>query len=440
VKKTAQDSSSLFNITRALLLGGAVLCGGCVSVKGRTEMSGEDLHGANGKIFHVDHKKRSFVLLKETVIDPKTNEGRSRHTVYWTDRTRFIKVVRQNSFEGIDKPAVARFRKLDDENAKAAAAGKPFVVMQVMLLAESENASEWAKDDNYLVGLFVADPASHKHRGGTVEINGQKIPVRLRGPRAQVDIRKAAASGDISNGLWKTSLKGTREDGRFVVQKMDIFQLVDPRAVDNPQLPRVLVIGDSISMNYHRTTKAELDGIANYYRIESNSGPSDRGVVCVELWLGDYEQKGLHWDLIQFNHGLHDLKQLYNEESGTYGTYQVAIEDYKKNLEREIAIMKKTGAKLMWCATTPVPNNSSGRWGGVAMGRRKDEDLVFNRAALEVISRHPEIMVNDLNGFIRRSRSLDNWRKGKDVHFWGRAEQEIVGRAVADAIRKALEK
>jgi acyl-CoA thioesterase-1 len=224
-----------------------------------------------------------------------------------------------------------------------------------------------------------------------------------------------------------------------VADRLEITPLVDPRAIDDPKLPRVLVVGDSISMNYHEAAKAALKGIANYYRIEGNGGPSDRGVVCMELWLGDYKQKGLQWDLIQFNHGLHDLKQVYDEATGTYGAYQVGLEEYQANLEKEIAIMKKTGARLVWCSTTPVPDNSHGKWDNGTFGRRKDEDLVFNKAAAEVIRRHPEIRVNDLNGYIRNSAGFDHWRKGTDVHFWGREEQELVGKAVAEAIKTALQ-
>jgi hypothetical protein len=45
-----------------------------------------------------------------------------------------------------------------------------------------------------------------------------------------------------------------------------------------------------------------------------------------------------------------------------------------------------------------------------------------------------------LSGSIRSSKAFGQWRKGKDVHFWGCEEQDIVGKAVADAIRKALGK
>lgn len=397
----------------------------------------EDLNGAKGKIFHVNVKAKSFELLKETVLDPKTNEGKSRHTVYWTDKTRFVKVLSQHDFERVDKPLMARIRKLDETNAKSAAEGTPFIAMDVTLLSDNEKASDWAEDDHYLVGLFTADPDSDKNRGGTVELNGRQVAVRLRGPQAQVHIRRRAETNDIAHGLWETQILGAQTEDRFVAEKMDIMPLLDPREVDDPTLPRVLVVGDSISMNYHQAAKQQLKDIANYYRVEGNAGSVDRGVLCMELWLGDYKEKGLHWDLIQFNHGLHDLKQVYDEKTDSYGEHNIPIEDYKKYLEQEIQILKRTGAKLMWCTTTPVPNKGP-VWGTPPMGRQKDEDLVMNKAAMEVISKHPEIMVNDLNSFIRGSEAFDNWWKGNEVHFWGKPEQELVGKAVADAVKKAL--
>ena len=88
---------------------------------------------------------------------------------------------------------------------------------------------------------------------------------------------------------------------------------------------------------------------------------------------------------------------------------------------------------MIWCTTTPVPNSNRGKY-----ARRKDEDLVFNKAAMEVISKYPEIQVNDLHKFISESKAFDNWRKGTDVHFWNKDLQALVGQAVADAVIKAL--
>jgi acyl-CoA thioesterase-1 len=349
-----------------------------------------------GKIFRVDPVARRFELLTETAYDPQTLEGRSRHVLYWNEQTQFTQVVTQHSLAGITGDWWARLDEWDREKG---------VVMKMTLSRDG-----------------VTDLA--RYRDGVVEVAGQSVPIRLRGPRSEVRICTAAQAAMLNAGFWAATVSVAGN----VAERMELYPQIDPRAVDDPQLPRILVIGDSISMNYHDAAKAALRGIANYYRIEGNGGPSDRGVACAELWLGDYTQPGLQWDVIQFNHGLHDLKRVGDG-------YQVALPDYQANLEREIQILKKTGAMLVWCTTTPVPNDSTGN-----VIRRKDDDLIYNRAALEVMRRHPEIHINDLNAFIRASPAFDQWRQGKDVHFWDAKWAEIVGRAVADALVAVLRK
>ena len=116
----------------------------------------------------------------------------------------------------------------------------------------------------------------------------------------------------------------------------------------------------------------------------------------------------------------------------------VPIEEYKRNLEQEIRIMKKTGARLVWCPTTPVPQDSVGRWQEGTMGRQKDEDLVYNRAAREVMERHPDIVINDIHTYIRESDAFADWSQQKDVHFWDQQLQRLVGQAVAEGLKKVL--
>ncbi len=392
-----------------------------------------------GHIYRVDAANRRFDLLTETLFDSVTRESRTRHPARWTEHTRFVRVIRQNSFAGLESAGPAIFRDLDAENSAAARSGKPFTALRVLLLAEGEEREIFRQDDSNYLAAFRPDPSSEAQRGGWTRFGENDVPVRLRGPRAEVEIHRKTTADALLQGFWKARVWGARDaDGVWAASRMDIEALPDPRATDDPRLPRVLVIGDSISMNYHEAAKRALRGVANYRRIEENGGPSDRGVACAELWLGDYTQPGLQWDLIQFNHGLHDLKQAYDEATGEYGAHQVPVEEYQANLERLIAILRQTGARLMWCSTTPVPNDSHGRLGNVVFGRRKDEDLVYNRAALEVMRRHPDILVNDLNAFVRASPEFDEWRNQSDVHFWDSRLQETVGRAVARAIARAL--
>src|SRR5210317_353944 len=47
---------------------------------------------------------------------------------------------------------------------------------------------------------------------------------------------------------------------------------------DDPDLPRVLIIGDSISMGYTLHTRAMLKGVANLHRPPINCGDTARGL------------------------------------------------------------------------------------------------------------------------------------------------------------------
>ena len=74
---------------------------------------------------------------------------------------------------------------------------------------------------------------------------------------------------------------------------------------DDPKLPRVLLIGDSISIGYTLPTREFLKGKANLHRIPTNGGPTTRGLASIDAWIGESK-----WDVIHFNWGLHDLKYM----------------------------------------------------------------------------------------------------------------------------------
>src|SRR5262245_37152009 len=70
----------------------------------------------------------------------------------------------------------------------------------------------------------------------------------------------------------------------------------DPSLVDvadDPTLPRILLIGDSISMGYTIPVRNLLKGKANVHRIPENGGPTTNGLGKLQSWLGNN-----HWDVI----------------------------------------------------------------------------------------------------------------------------------------------
>ncbi len=149
------------------------------------------------------------------------------------------------------------------------------------------------------------------------------------------------------------------------------FQVIE----DDPSLPRVLLLGDSISIGYTVSVRELLKGKANVHRAMENCGPTTRGLEKIERWLGEKK-----WDLIHFNFGLHDLKYM-NEKGGlvdpSKGRQQVPPAAYAKNLRGIVARLKETGATLIWRTTTPVPEGAGGRIRGDA--------VTYNAIALEIM-------------------------------------------------------
>ncbi len=159
-------------------------------------------------------------------------------------------------------------------------------------------------------------------------------------------------------------------------------QVGDPafaRITDDPKLPRVLLIGDSISVGYTPAVREALAGKANVHRPPTNCGNTDKGVKNLRQWLGNG-----HWDVIHFNFGLHDVTSIDDKP-------EVTITDYEKNLREMVAQLKKTGATLLWCSTTPVPP-----------GRRaplKPEDVVrYNEVAKKIMDENG-VAIDDLYDF-----------------------------------------
>ena len=70
----------------------------------------------------------------------------------------------------------------------------------------------------------------------------------------------------------------------------------------NNNLPKVFIIGDSISIGYTQDVIHSLQDRAFVSRAKANCGDTNRGLSALDTWLGDTK-----WDLIHFNWGLHDL-------------------------------------------------------------------------------------------------------------------------------------
>jgi acyl-CoA thioesterase-1 len=205
----------------------------------------------------------------------------------------------------------------------------------------------------------------------------------------------------------------------------------DPALVDvpdQPGLPRVLLIGDSISIGYTLPVRELLKGKANVHRVVENGGPTTSGLKLMATWLtmGGSDGQPSKWDVIHFNFGLHDLKQLKQGPSGP--VYEVPPDEYAKNLQLLVTQLKATGAKLIWASTTPVP-------AGPLRPMRSESDVVkYNQIAAGVMQQNG-VPIDDLFTAILPQEA--QVQKTNNVHF-SPAGYQILAQHVADSIEKAL--
>lgn len=177
---------------------------------------------------------------------------------------------------------------------------------------------------------------------------------------------------------------------------------------DDPKLPRVLLIGDSVSRGYTQATRKALAGKANVHRAPANCGPTASGLKNIDVWLGDGR-----WDVIHFNFGIHDRS--------------TPLADYTQRLEQLIERMQKTGARLVWASTTPIPDD-------LPKGQTAASIVERNQAAAEVMTKH-RIAIDDLYTAI--TPHLTEMQNPKDVHFNAKG-YDFLGETVAKAVETAL--
>jgi len=195
---------------------------------------------------------------------------------------------------------------------------------------------------------------------------------------------------------------------------------------DVPGLPRVLLIGDSISIGYTLPVRARLAGKANVHRPAENCGETARGVKSLGKWVGEGK-----WDVIHFNFGLHDVK--YLDAAGKYvppeqGKQVASVAEYEKNLRELVARLKKTGAKLIFATTTPVPAGT--------LGRVEHDEIRYNEAAVRVM-KGTGVAVDDLHALVASRQ--EKIQLPKNVHFTKDGYEQLAD-TVVNSIQPLLPK
>ena len=214
---------------------------------------------------------------------------------------------------------------------------------------------------------------------------------------------------------WEKVLQENLGNGFYLpIHKRDLVKGTSTAwdfVADDPKLPRVLLIGDSVSRGYTLAARAALAGQANVHRAPENCGPTANGLKKIETWLASAGPG--KWDVIHFNFGIHDRA--------------TPLADYTDRLTKILPRLQSTGAKLIWASTTPIPDDPAKKQSAASIVER-------NTAAAALMAKHA-VAIDDL--FTVITPNLVTLQNPNDVHFTS-AGYAFLGQQVAASILAEL--
>lgn len=178
-------------------------------------------------------------------------------------------------------------------------------------------------------------------------------------------------------------------------------------AADKNDLPRVLLIGDSITRGYFKDVENHLEGKAYCARVTTSKSIGDPYLLPeVELMLKQYRFKVIH-----VNNGLHGPSYTEEQYGKAFGPFMDAM------------VGQAQGARVIWTSTTPYKD-----------GKERNERVkARNRIAAAYVSEHG-LAIDDLFALV-----VDHpeYYSNDGVHF-NKTGVELQARQVADCILKTL--
>ena len=180
-------------------------------------------------------------------------------------------------------------------------------------------------------------------------------------------------------------------------------------------LPRVLLIGDSIVRDYYPEVEKRLAGQAFVARLATSRFVADP-VLLKEVELVLSETK---FDVILFNNGMHGWQH-------TEAEYQNGIPKFIKTIR-----MHAPKAKLIWATTTPLRDGKGVT--GDTKAEYSDERIAARNALASKIVSAQKIPTVDLNAAVLGHPELHS----DNVHFNGQGSQILAAQA-SELIRKLL--
>ncbi|MFE5320848.1 GDSL-type esterase/lipase family protein [Paenibacillus sp. NPDC056579] len=166
----------------------------------------------------------------------------------------------------------------------------------------------------------------------------------------------------------------------------------------------IFIVGDSISIQYGPYLKKMVESKLHYDRkrgeeqaladLDQPVGANGGDSRMVLEYLNTERSKGMTYDLLLINCGLHDMKT-----DPVTGEKQVPLSEYRDNLEKIVATVRDIARSFLWIRTTDaveaIHNSRS-----TSFHRFHRDVLAYNSAADEVMTSHG-IPILDLYTFTR---------------------------------------
>ncbi|QEL13407.1 alpha/beta hydrolase [Limnoglobus roseus] len=209
--------------------------------------------------------------------------------------------------------------------------------------------------------------------------------------------------------FFTNALSGGGEIVREEIEWLDVWVPGN----SNRDLPKVLLIGDSIARGYFKDVEEKLKGKAVVCRLSTSKSLGDPGLIAeVKLVLGQTQ-----FDVVHFNNGLHGWG--YTEDQ------------YAAALPELIATIRAGAprAKLVWATTTAVRVADKVD----TISEKTDRVKKRNELAASVMAKE-KIGTDDLFAVVAEKPEFFS-RDG--VHFNAKGNAAL-GAQVADAIRRLL--
>lgn len=302
---------------------------------------------------------------------------------------------------------------------------RPGATRNTLALVSSPDLRHWEVNT---VLLYHPDPANHGFQYVEWLFDGEDMIAASR--TAFDDGLGGAHNNHDANFLTFHRIAGFR-DLTLSDSPASLRAEVLGDATTRSPAPRILLLGDSISIGYHPYVRHALGQDCVVMRPMRGPGQAEncegtlKGVEAIDRWVKMY---GGRWDVIHFNFGLHDLKRVdpvtRQNSNDPQDPRQSSLEAYERQLRQIVKRLQATGARLIFATTTPIPE------GGLRPWRDAADVVRYNETAIRIM-RENGIAVDDLYAYALPH--LTEWQLPENVHF-----KPAGSRALAEQVVQAV--